>query len=217
MYFYSRAEAGQKLAADLLQYRDQNCAVIALGNGGIAVGEQVAISLHATLAVLLIEDIELPGERLTVGSVSQDGGFVYNSQFSSGETEEYYSEFRGYIEDQKREKFAKINRLLTQGGFVDIHTLKERTIIMVSDGFMTGTSLDAAMQFLKPIKLKRLIIATPVASVQAVDRMHILADELHCLSVTDNYINTNHYYDIHEVPSREEVIKKIDHIAENWL
>jgi hypothetical protein len=39
--------------------------------------------------------------------------------------------------------------------------------------------------------------------------MHILADELHCLNVTENYISTDHYYDENNLPKQEELLDKI--------
>ncbi len=216
MYFHSRAEAGQKLAEQLQQFRFENTAVVALSDGAVMVAEQIAISLHSVLTMLLSESVQVPGEHTTLGSVTQDGGFVYNNALSGGEVDEYYSEFHGYIEDQKREKSSHLNRLLGQGGLVDAGTLREHVIILVSDGLKHGTSLDAAAEFFKRIKIEKLVITTPIASVQAVDRMHIVADELHCLSVTDNYISTNHYYDVNDIPSHEEIVAKINNVVQNW-
>lgn len=216
MYFHSRVEAGQKLAAQLQHFRYENTAVVALSDGAAIVAEQIAISLHAVLTMLLSENINMPGEHTAIGTVTQDGGFVYNAALSEGEIDEYYGEFHGFIEDQKREKMSHLNRLLGQGGLIDAADLRDRTIILVSDGFKHGLSLEAAADFFKHIKINKLVVATPIASVQAVDRMHILADELHCLSVTDNYINTNHYYDINDIPSHEEIVTKIDSILHAW-
>lgn len=209
MYFHSRVEAGQKLAAELLPYASQNCVVIALSDGAVTVGEQIAAALGCKLTMLLTESIKLPGERVDIGTVTQDGSFVYNNMFSTGEIEEYYGEFHSYIDDQKREKFAKMNRLLGGGGLLEDDMIKDHVVILVADGLRSGVSLLAAAQFLKPLRIKRLIIATPIASVPAVDRMHILADELHCLAVTENYINTNHYYDVNDLPGRDEILAKI--------
>lgn len=216
MYFHSRAEAGQKLAAELQQFRFENTAVVALSDGAAVVAEQIAIALHCMLTMLLSENVRMPGERSALGTVSQDGSFVYNTALSEGEVAEYYSEFHGYIEDQKREKFSHLNRLLGQGGLIDAATLREYVVILVSDGFKQGNTLDAAAEFFKHIKVAKLVVVTPVASVQAVDRMHIIADEIHCLSVTDNYISTEHYYDVNDVPSHDQVVAKIDDIVHNW-
>ena len=216
MYFHSRTEAGQKLANELLQYRYENTAVVALNDGAALVAEQIAAKLHATLTMLLSENVGMAGEHVTLVTVTQDGGFVYNTALSQGEVDEYYSEFHGYVEDQKREKFSHLNRLLGQGGLIDAASLREHVVILVSDGFKQGMTLDAAAEFFKHIKISKLIVATPIASVQAVDRMHIIADELHCLSVTENYISTNHYYDVNDVPPHEQIVEKINDIVHNW-
>lgn len=217
MYFESRPLAGQQLAAQMFErYRYENCAVIALSDGGVLVGEQIAATLHCVLTMLLVEDIEVPGESLSFGGVSQSGNFTYNSSFSSGERDEYATEFHGYLEEQKREAFQRINRLLGDGGLIDHDMLRDHTVILVSDGFSDSTVLDVALEFLKPIRIQRLVIAAPVASEQAVDRLHIAADELHILDVKINYFDTDHYYNQNEIPSHEETVDKINKIVLNW-
>jgi putative phosphoribosyl transferase len=217
MYFESRMEAGELLAAQLAdKYRYENCAVVALSDGAVMVGEQIASALHCILTMLLIEDIQVPGESTSFGGVSQNGGFTYNGMFSVGEIEEYTSEFHGYLEEQKREAFQKLNRLLGDGGLIDSTMLRDHTVILVADGLDNGASLDVAVDFLKPIRLQRLIVAAPVASVQAVDKLHMLADELHILDVKENFMGTDHYYEQNDIPSHEDTIAKINEIVLNW-
>ncbi|MDB5165356.1 MAG: phosphoribosyltransferase [Candidatus Saccharibacteria bacterium] len=217
MYFESRTQAGQILAQQLLEkYRYENCAVVALSDGAVLVGEQVATALHCVLTLLLIEDIEVPGEGMSFGGVSQTGNFTYNGMFTAGEVEEYASEFHGYLEEQKREKFQKINRLLGDGGIIDKDLLRDHTVILVADGIDNGASIDVALEFLKPIRIQRLVIATPVATVQAVDKLHIVADELHILDVKENFMGTDHYYTDNTIPAHEDTIAKINQIVLNW-
>lgn len=217
MYFESRMEAGVKLAEPLLErYRYENCAVVALSDGAVLVGEQIATALHCVLTMLLIEDIEVPGESLSFGGVSQSGGFTYNGMFSAGEIDEYTSEFHGYLDEQKREAFQRINRLLGEGGLIDKSLLLDRTVILVADGIDNGAAIDVAMDFLKPIRTQRNVVATPVASIPAVDKLHTAADEIHILDVKENFMGTNHYYTDNTVPSHEETIAKINQIVLNW-
>lgn len=217
MYFESRAEAGAQLAADLLErYRYENCVVVALSDGGVIVGEQIAAALHSILTMLLVENIDVPGENMSFGAVSQNGSFSYNGMFSAGEVDEYASEYHGYLEEQKREAFQRINRLLGDGGLINNEMLRDHVVILVADGLNSGAALDAAVDFLKPIRIKRLIIAAPVASLQAVDKLHMLADELHVLDVKENFLDTDHYYNQNNIPSHEETIAKINTIILNW-
>jgi putative phosphoribosyl transferase len=217
MYFESRAQAGQLLAAQLVEkYRYENCAVVALSDGAVQVGEQIAKELHCILTMLLVEDIQVPGESMSFGGVSQNGGFTYNGMFSAGEIEEYAGEFHGYLEEQKRQAFEKINRLLGDGGVIDSDMLRDHVVILVSDGLDNGASLDVAVDFLKPIRINRLVVATPIATVPAVDKLHIVADELHVLDVKENFMGVNHYYEQNDIPSHEDTIAKINQIVLNW-
>ncbi|MFI5212711.1 MAG: phosphoribosyltransferase [Candidatus Saccharimonadales bacterium] len=217
MYFESRAQAGQILAAELYErYRYENCAVVALSDGAVQVGEQIAQSLHCILTMLLIEEIAVPGESVSFGGISQSGNFTYNGTFSSGEVDDYASEYHGYLEEQKREAFQRINRLIGDGGVIDHDMLRDHTVILVADGIDDSIELDVAVDFLKPVRIQRLVVVTPVATIAAVDKLHMLADELHVLDVKENFMGTNHYYDQNDIPSHDDTIAKINQIVLNW-
>lgn len=217
MYFHSRSEAGEQLARQLFDaYRYENVAVVALGDGGVAVGEPIAERLHCILTLLLSEDISMPGGALKFGAVSQTGQFTQSSSLTSSEVTEYGTEYHGYMEEQKRQAFHKINRLIGDGGIIDGDLLRNHTVVLVSDGLNDTTALDVALDFIKPIQIQKLVIAAPIASVEMVDKVHIIADELHILDVKTNYLNTDHYYDQNDLPSHEETIAKINQIVLNW-
>ena len=217
MYFASRAQAGRMLAAKLLpKYRYENCAVIGIGDGGVMIGAQIAAQLHCVLTMLLIEEIYLPREPVAIGGMLEDGTFLFNQAMTSGELEEMTSEYRGTIEQEKMLKFHKLNGLVGSGGVINRDLLRGHNIILASDGFKDGFALDLALQFLKPIKVDKVIVATPLASVRAVDRMHITVDEINCLSVLEDYRSTDHYYDTNDVPDHLKVIEVIEKIVLQW-
>ncbi len=217
MYFESRAQAGQLLAAPLVEkYRYENCAVVALSDGGVLVGEQIAAQLHCILTMLVTENIDVPGESTTFGAVSQAGNFTYNSEFSSGEVDEYTSEFHGYLDDQRREAFSRINRLIGDGGTISYEMLRDRTVILVSDGLADGAIVSVALDFLKPIRTVRLVAAAPIATIPVVDMLHVTVDEMHILDVKENFLGVNHYYNDNDVPTHEEAVAKINEIILNW-
>lgn len=217
MYFEDRAQAGQLLARQLVEkYRYEDSAVVALSDGGVVVGEQIAAELHCVLTLLLTEDIAIPGEDMSFGAVSQAGNFTVNGSFSQGEVDEYTSEFHGYLEEQKREAFQRINRLIGDGGVIDLELLRERVVILVADAIDNSATLDVALDFLKPVHIKRLVIAAPVVSVAAIDKLHIIADELQILDVKENYLGADHYFEHNDIPSHEETIAKINEIILNW-
>lgn len=217
MYFKSRAEAGQKLAAEIVKkYQGTPCAVVGLSDGGVMVGAQIAMKLKCVMTMLVSESIELPREIAPLAGITQDGSFTYNEAYSPGQIEDFVSEYHGLIEQEKLEKMRAIHRLTGTDQLIRRDLLKGHNIILVSDGLANGFSIDIAMDFLKPINTGKTIVATPLASVAAVDRMHILADDIFCLSVVEDYITTDHYYDTQDVPDHELVIKTIEEVVSHW-
>lgn len=217
MYFKSRVEAGQKLAEQISEkYQGQPCAVVGLSDGGIMVGAQIALKLGCVLTMLLSDTIELPRENVAIAGISQDGAVSYNAAYSPGQIEDFMSEYHNVIEQEKLEKIHEMHRLVGRGGLIRKDLLRDHIVILVSDGLTNGFSLDIAAEFLKPIKTKKLIVATPLASIQAVDRMHVLADDIFCLSVVEDYINTDHYYDNQDVPPHELVVKTVEQVIAHW-
>lgn len=217
MYFKDRAQAADLLAEKIVpKYRFENCAVVALSDGGVIIASHIAAQLHCVVTMLLTEPITLPGEHNPVGTIDQSGIFTYNGMFSMGQIEEFAAEYRTVIEEQKLEKLHAMNRLLGGDGLLDPEMLRYHNVILVSDGLSTGLSLDAAAAYLKPYKIEKLVVAAPLASVAAVDRMHLLADEIFCLDVIENYMDTNHYYEDNTLPPHEEIVSTIQDIVLKW-
>ena len=217
MYFASRVQAGRILAKKLAPtYRYENCAVVALNDGGVVIGAQIAAELHCVLGMVLMSEIKLPREPVGVGSVNSNGNFAYSSDFSTGEIDEIQSEYRGYLEEQKLTKLHEMNALIGSGGLMRPDLLAGHTVILVADGLHGGTLLTAAEIFLKPIRVEKLLVVTPMADVKAIDKIHVMADEVHCLSVVDNTFELNHYFENNDVPDHETIIRTIENIILHW-
>ncbi len=171
MYFNSRAQAGHLLADELMpKYRYQNCAVIALNDGGAVVGAQIAAMMHCVLTMLMTEPIHIPGEPMPIAMIDAEGGFTFNGGYSLGQLEEFEKEFAGAIEQEKLEKLHRMNQLVGANGIIDKDLLRGHNVILASDGINSGLSIDAVSLYLKSVKIENLIIATPFASVSAIDR-----------------------------------------------
>ncbi|MFO0970881.1 MAG: phosphoribosyltransferase family protein [Candidatus Saccharimonadales bacterium] len=216
MYFASRTEAGKVLAKQLQHYRFEDCVVLALSDGGVVIGAQITARLHCPLMFLLTKNIVLPGERTELGTIDQSGGFTYNDLFSTGELEGLTSEYHGLLDQLKMEKQHELNRLLGDGGLVDAEMLQNRNVILVSDGLLSGISLVAAMNFLKPVQTKKIVIAAPFATVAAVDKMHVLGDELQVLRVVEDTFAIDHYYEKSDVPEQEAIIRILNEAILKW-
>lgn len=215
-YFKSRAHAGQLLAEKLGKYRYEDTIVLALNEGGVVVGAEIARNLHALIAMLLTKDVYLPDGRTLVGVVNELGGFVYNDAFSSGEIEEFESEYRENIAQAKFQALHELHVALGQGGLMSKEYFRNRIVIVVSDNAFNGLSFDIAYDFLKTVKCQKVIMVAPIATVQAVDRMHVISDEIDCLSVTEFPFDVNHYFDDAEIPDHKEIIKTLNNIILEW-
>jgi putative phosphoribosyl transferase len=217
MYFASRLQAGRTLATRLApKYEQEKCAVIALSDGGVMVGAQIASQLHCVLTLLLSAEITLPREPTAVAGITPSGVLSYNHHYSEGELDELVGEYRGFVEQEKLRKMHELNQLVGSSGTISKDLLNNHTIIIVSDGFTSSFQIDLCYEFLKPIAVNKLVFAVPMATVQAIDRMHILADDIYCLNVLDEIPSTDHYYDKQDVPDHETVLKTISDLVAKW-
>src|ERR1700722_20035935 len=134
MYFASRVQAGRMLAAQLTKkYRYENCAVLALGDGGVMVGAQIAMQLHCVLTMLASAEIMLPREPQAIAGITAGGAMAYNHSYSDGEIDEMVGENYGFIEMEKLTQMHDLNRLVGSNGTVDKKLLKGHDVIIVSD------------------------------------------------------------------------------------
>lgn len=199
-----------------VKYRDQDCAVLALGDGGVMVGAQIAMRLHCVLTLLVSEEIMLPREPDALAGITSSGDMAYNQHYSSGEINELLGDYYSVVEQEKLIKMHDMNHMMGGKGTIDKRLLRGRNVIVVTDGLKDGFLVDLAAEFLKPVLIKKMVVATPFASVKAVDRMHVLADDLFCLNVIEDYFETDHYYDKNDVPDHQTVLTTVSKIIQKW-
>lgn len=217
MYFKSREAAGKLLASQIVKkHKADPCAVIALNDGGVVVGMQVAAKLQCVLMMLATGTIELPRENKIFGGLTADGTFAYNNAYSKPDLDEMTTEYRNFIEQEKLYRINEMHRVSGEGELIRRELLKDKYIILVSDGLQDAFSLDLAFEFLKPIASKGVIVATPLANVPAVDRMHVLADEIYCLNVIEDFFTVDHYYDALDIPPHEKVTATVESMVASW-
>ncbi len=217
MYFSSRLQAGRMLASKIApKYRYENCIVVALDDGGVMVGAQIAIQLHCIITFLQTREITLPKEIEAIAGITDRGDLVFNKDFSEGEVDEMVGEFRGYLEEERTTKIHEINQMPGSEGLISLDMLRHMNVILVSEGMSNSMKLDLAEEYLKPVEIESLIVALPIASVEVIDRIHVMADAIYCLNVTDDYMETNHYYDKNDMPSHDKIIKTIENIILHW-
>ncbi len=101
MYFKSRAEAGVKLANELMPlYRYENTVVVALSEAGVAIGYQIAVNLHAALRRLLMTTVHIDDESIDYATIMPGGVIAVNPALSESEQQYYYGEYAGWLEEK---------------------------------------------------------------------------------------------------------------------
>lgn len=210
-------QAGRMLASMAkAKLRYENCVVLALDDGGVIVGAQIAISLHCIISMIVSKDITLPREPKAIAGITAEGKMAYNHAYSQGEIDEYVGEYRTYIEEERLVQFHELNRLMGAGGSINPNILRHMNVILVSDGLKDTMKLDLAEEYLKPIEIDHLYVALPIASVEVIDRIHVMADGVFCLSVIDDYMETDHYYDKNDLPSHQKIVETLNNIVLHW-
>lgn len=216
-YFKNRTEAGKLLAKEMGQeYKGENCAVVALSEGGVMVGAEIAKAIHGSLFLLTIEDITLPRELEPLAAMSSAGTFTYNHSLSVADLEELNSDSRTVIDQLRLQTFQKLNRIVGKDGAINKKLLKHHTIILVSDGILNGLSLDVAADFLKPILIKEIIVATPLCSTDLIDQLRIMTHTFFSLDVIQTDFPLKHYYDDNAMPDHERVVEMMRNISTEW-
>lgn len=217
MYFASRTEAGRLLAAKIArQYADRRCAVVGLGDGGVMIGAQIAQRLRAPLHMLMAAPVSLPRENQAIGAITENGNFALSSAMSAGERSEMLEEYQSFIEQEKRTRLSELHHHLGSSHLIRKDLLVGRNVIFASDGLADALVLDVVESFFKPIRTRRLIMATPFATVPTMDRMHTQLDQIYCLNVLHDFFTVDHYYERQDVPSHEIIARTVHTILANW-
>lgn len=218
MYFEDREQAGQMLANDLCQlYSKDECIVVAMNDEAVLVGKPIAERLNCPLVMLMMDNIAVPGEDVDFGGMAGSGDFTYNSDLTQGEIDDYASEYHSYFDEQKREVFQKLNEMMKQDSVLDSKMFHGRVVILVAESLKTGTSLNIAVNFLKPIHIKRIVAASPVSTVQASDKAHLLCDDVHILDIKPNYMGAKHYYSQNNIPPHEQLVAMVSENLKKWI
>jgi predicted phosphoribosyltransferase/pimeloyl-ACP methyl ester carboxylesterase len=203
--FADRSEAGCALAQRLLKFKDQRPVVLALPRGGVPVGFEVARALDAPLDLILVRKIGAPFQpELAVGAVV-DGG-----RAETIINEDVVREFQiseSYIAEESARQLDEIERRrrLYLADRVRV-PLAGRTAIVVDDGIATGATMEAALHATRRANPKRLVLATPAAPPDTLERLRPQVDEVVCLATPRLFGAIGVFYEDFRQVSDEEVV-----------
>lgn len=208
--FRDRVDAGRRLAERLATYAgDPRLVVLALPRGGVPVAAEVARRLRAPLEVLVVRKLGLPGnEEFAMGAIGSGGIEVLNPdviQRHGVQPEEVAAVVR-------RETAELLRREASYRGNRPFPDLSGRTVLLVDDGIATGASMRAAVEAVATLHPARRVVATPIASADAVADLERAADEVVSVLCPDDFRSVGEGYDDFSQTSDAEVLRLL---AEN--
>jgi putative phosphoribosyl transferase len=212
--FENRLTAGRLLAKKLSHYHDiDNLIVLGLPRGGIPVASVIAQQLEKPLDIYLVSKITSPfNEELAIGALTSSGDLTISKDLiqrldiSDAELEELIDSKKRLLEDR-----AKLLR-----GKRKFLSLEGKTIILVDDGMATGSTMALAVSSIRKLHPKKIIVAVPVASEEAVHQLKSLADEVVVELVPEFFYSVSMWYSDFRQTTDGEVIELL-HQAKKLL
>jgi len=200
--FQDRDDAGRQLAEKLKKYQKDNLLILALPRGGVPVAYQVSQVLNAPLDVFVVRKVGFPGNpELGVGSVAP--GVLFLDKDSLHRLGLRHSDLKEIIEIEQKELQR---RLHLYRGDTTLPNVVGKTVILIDDGIATGVTTRAAIQGIQQLKPSKLILAVPVAPLEAVEMLKNLVDELVCLEIPPFFYAVGAFYQRFPQVSDDEVI-----------
>lgn len=201
--FTDRVDAGRQLAAALAStVTDPAALVLGLPRGGLPVAAEIASALGLPLDVLCVRKLGVPFQReLAMGALASGGAIVRNEDVlamvpgADSAFQRVLEEERSELERRERAYRGDAPSLVVRG----------RTVIVVDDGLATGATMDAAVQALRSLAAKSIIVAVPVGSPEAVERIREHADEVVCLHAPMFFGSVGSFYGEFDQTSDDEV------------
>jgi predicted phosphoribosyltransferase len=74
-------------------------------------------------------------------------------------------------------------------------SLEGRSVVIVDDGIATGATVRAACAVARRRYVDELVIAAPVAPIEAVERLRLVADKVMCLATSHRFVAISQFYD----------------------
>ena len=204
MRFENRAEAGKLLAKALAKYESLDAVIFALPRGGVVLGYEIARYLHSPLDLLITRKIGYPGnEECAVCAVAEDGHMISDASVSHLDQEWLQSQAGKEMQEAKR------RRLIYLQGKAPLPAAGKVAII-VDDGVATGLTIMLAISEIRHHNPRKIVVAVPVSSRDAEERIRAQADELIALYVPPYFMSVGEHYEQFPQLTDEEVIRLID-------
>jgi len=200
--FTNRSEAGRMLATRLRKYKNIPGVVLAVPRGGVPVAYEIAKELNIPLEVILVKKLGHPNNKeYAIGAVGLKDSFVLPHE----NVTQYYIETE-IANIRERLKEMQISFM----GDKEPQNLTGKTVILVDDGIATGNTILGTVQVLRKSQPYKIVLAVPVASQSAVEKLEPFVEEMVILLCPESFRSVGLFYSDFSQVSDEEVIHYLD-------
>lgn len=191
--YRNRADAGRVLAERLRDYAGRDdVLVLGLARGGVPVAYEIAGELDVPLDVFLVRKLGVPGrEELAFGAIASGGALVLNEDVVRSLRIDEAS--ARAVAERERAELAR--RAEAYRGTTDPPDVEGKTVIVVDDGLATGASMRAAVEALRQLRPRRIVVAVPAAAPQSCEELRAEVDEVVCALTPEPFLAVGMWYE----------------------
>jgi predicted phosphoribosyltransferase len=175
--------------------------VLGLVRGGVPVAASIADSLRLPLDALVVRKLGVPwAPEVAFGALGPAGVQVLNKQVSSRLSAD---EIEAVVRQESAELARREQIFRADRPPLD---LAGRVALVIDDGLATGATARAAVEVARRLGAERVVLVVPVGSVQAVQHLNAVADEVICPWVPRHFDAVSRFYKSFPQVSDAEVV-----------
>ena len=201
--FASREDAGRRLGYFLKDEGMEADLVLGLPRGGVVVAAEVAHILNRPLDTWIVRKIGHPLHReFAIGALAENGVVVLDEAIVQRNPL-----IRSDLAEVIREEKERLRAYMAKFHREHPPDVSGKSVLLVDDGLATGATTEAAVLSVRKQNAKRIVVAAPVASTNAVERMQRVADHVQALLVDPDFDAVGRYYQEFSQTTDDEVLE----------
>jgi putative phosphoribosyl transferase len=202
--FRDRKKAGEFLGKRLVEEGITDCLLFGISRGGVVVAASAAKVAGCPFYAIVARKLRvISNDELAFGAIADNGVEVldYDLIRILGISPSDINRIEAYERSKLIEQVQEFSPNFTE---LDI---SKKTAVVVDDGIATGNTAKAALRFIRTLKPKELILASPVCATDTEQSLKSEADKIVCLLAPENFMAVGQFYHEFEQVNDQDVVE----------